>query len=210
MITLKSEGPVGILVDVMTSDMPEHDRTTEPALRAVQAVYDTAVKEAKESSKNPELTPLGQREATKRAISKAREALKSHEDTAERLEAKVKATRSKALELPSGVQRDPVVEREIRDRLIASTKDPLMVGMDYLRAIERGDHCFVNAVENAPQAFPLIDADPRRRGEEAKLAMSPMKAQVEAQEVEHARYRQIVDTTRTELRRLAERYDIHR
>lgn len=204
----RGSSAVGSLVDILASS--EVNQPHEAGLRDVAQVYDAALKEIGRIQKSRELTGLGKQEATKRALTKARSALESHEKGVERLAATVAATRTKALERPASESTAAILalEREIRDRLMEKKLDPLMVFPQYLNAIERGDDTFVRAVENAPQAFALITPEQRQKGEEARLAKSPMADKLAAEENEHALFRQVVATTKTELGQLANRHRV--
>ena len=204
----RGSSAVGSLVDILASS--EVNQPHEAGLRDVAQVYDTALKEVSEIEKSEELTPLGKQEAIKRTLSKAYTALEGHESHVERLATTVTATRAKALERPAreSTAATLAIEREIRDRLMTQKLDPLMVFPQYLSAIDRGDDAFVRAIEGAPQAFQLITPEQRERGAEARLAKSPMADQLAKEENEHALFRQIVATTKTELGKLENRHRI--
>ena len=94
--------------------------------------------------------------------------------------------------------------REIRDRL--AVMDRADVQLQYLKALSTGDTVFTRAVENAPQAFALLDNDTRQDGEEWRLKHSPMAERLAAEEAELYAYRQVTISTKTELDKLGGRY----
>ena len=183
---------------------------SENGLLRIQKLYEIAASQIREAEESEELTPLGKREAIKRALDKAHGALEPHEKDVERLAATVASTRAKALERKS-TERTPdaiAMEREIRDRLMAEKADPLLIDVQYYSALGRGDDVFVRAVENAPASFPLISPDARQRGQEHRLAESPLAADLEQQESTHQVFKITVATTRNELGKLAERFQV--
>jgi len=202
LVNAKSITAPGVLIDALAADHPEE----EPGLRRIQSVYDIANGEIATATSSAELTPIGKQAAAVKAITKASGAMAPHDATAARLKATADATRARALSPPSEYQRDQSIEREIRDRLHGT--DPLLMPSRYFQAIETGDHAFVAAVESAPAAFALLDDVTRRRGEDMKLAKSPLAAQLAQQESEAARYGMVVATTRTELAKLAEQHGV--
>jgi len=116
------------------------------------------------------------------------------------------ATRVQALQPPATFTPDAAMSREIRDRLTGL--DPLDVRVKYFAAIGQGDFALVHAVEQAPQAFALIDADTREQGDAMKLGRHPLKATLDAQALAARRHASVVATTRTELARLAKQFGL--
>jgi hypothetical protein len=205
----ESSGPVGGLVDALIAN--EVNEPYEMALRNIQRTYDLAAEGAAKAQKNDGLSPLGKSQATKRVITQAFEGLEKAEEHVKRLEAKVAATRSKALEVPAGERtaEDLAMEREIRDRLIAEKVDPGMLGVRYFKAIDSGDTTFTRALEGAPQSLPLLDDDMRQKGQEAKLKLSPFAERIAAEEAERDVFRMTVNGTKTELNKLANKHRVN-
>lgn len=199
------DGPIGVLVDLLT----EHEQNAEhePELRKFQEAYDGAVEAVKEARKSEELTELGKTAAVKRHVRRGLNALDPYREELERLEGAISRARSKALERPAG-ERDPeaiAMEREIRDRLMEEGAHELDVGARYLTALRTGDHAFARAVENAPAAYALIDAETRKQGQEFRIKQSDKADEIEALEAKRSLFSQMVNTTETELKNLAER-----
>lgn len=204
--TLSSDNQIGMELDALSATLPESDTMTIPALRAIETVYTTAAKNAHTAAADPKLTPLGQREEVAKVIAQAREALKTHETEADRLAGIADATRVQALQPPATFTPDAAISREIRDRLQGA--DPLAIRVAYYAAIGRGDWAFVHAVEQAPQAFALLDADSLEQGAQMRLGRSPLKAQLDAQALTARRHVSVAATVRTELGRLASAYGL--
>ena len=202
------DGPVAVLVEALVSR--EANKPHEPTLRKIAGVYGAAAEAVRKARTSQELTELGKREATKRALASATAALEPHEAKVRELESSLDATRRKALERPAS-ERTPerlMLEREIRDRLVEQRIDPLLVAGRYLTAVRNGDDVLVSAIENAPAAFALIDDATRRQGEDARIARSPHAGEVARLEGDHALLRQVVNTTRTHLREMAESHGV--
>jgi hypothetical protein len=209
-IYFTSRSPVGQCVDAQiagtVSELPddERERVTRD-LRAIASVYDAAAAAAKDAAASKELTPLGQREAIKRAITAAVGQLTTHDATVATLRETAAATRAKALEVPS--ERTPealMLEREVRDRV--ANLDPLQVRVKYLTAVEQGDWLTVRALEAAPSSFSQLTPALREQGSAAKLLRSPLAPQVAAADASSYVYATTAATAKTELRKLAERH----
>ena len=204
--TLSSDNQVGMELDALAATLPETDTTTIPALRAVETVYTMAAKDVHTAAANPAKTPLGQREDVVETLTTAREALKPHQAEAVCLAALADATRASMLQFPAKFTPDAAIAREIRDRLQGA--DPLAVRVAYYKAIGEGDWTLIHAIENAPQAFALIDADTREQGDAMKLRRHPLKATWDAQALAARRHASTVATVKTELRKLARAYGL--
>jgi hypothetical protein len=70
-------------------------------------------------------------------------------------------------------------EIEIRNRLMAEGADPVAIATRYYDAISRGDWEFVSAVENAPQAWPLLNESIRAQGLAMKIERSPRAGELQ-------------------------------
>jgi hypothetical protein len=193
-------------LDALEATLPPEDHTMMLPLRATADVFATAAKDVHAAAADPKLTPLGQREAVAKVIATAREALTPHQAEADRLAAIADATRAQALHPPATFTPDAAISREIRDRLTG--KDVLDVRVAYYAAIGRGDWAFVHAVEQAPQAFALLDADSLEQGAQMRLGRSPLKAQLDAQALTARRHASVAATVKTELKRLAKAYGV--
>lgn len=204
--TLNSTDQAGMELDALEATLPPEDHTTMRPLRATAEVFTTAATDVHTAAKNPALTPLGQREAVSKVIASAREALKPHQVEADRLAGIADATRAQALQPPATFTPDAAISREIRDRLQGA--DPLDVRVKYYAAIGRGDWAFVHAVEQAPQAFAVLDADTLEQGAQMRLGRSPLKARLDAQELAARRHAGVVGTVKTDLKRLAKAYGL--
>jgi hypothetical protein len=89
-----------------------------------------------------------------------------------------------------------LVEREIRDRLHAMISHPniakdetekgnrMRVERMYLEALQSGDQPFIDAIESAPAAFPLISDTTRRQADDMKLKMSGLADAIKQREAE--------------------------
>jgi hypothetical protein len=203
---LKSTDQANAELDALEATLPETDTTTIPPLRAIAQVSTTATKDVHTATADPKLTPLGQREAVATVLTTAREALTPHQASADRLAAMADATRASMLQFPATFTPDAAISREIRDRLQGA--DPLQVRVQYFGAIGRGDWAFVHAVEQAPQAFALIDEDTRVQGDAMQFGRHALKATLDAQELAARRRASVVATVKTELKRLAKAYGL--
>ncbi len=198
----KSNNIITMTVDTMVKRDPRMEH-----LREIEKVLTSTESDLEKVKSSGDFTPQGLKDRAERRFETTKEDLKKHEETIAKLEAAVEATKRKALEQVQ-VQSDPTIEREIRDRLMAAKEDPIVVGLQYIRAIENGDHSFARAVETAPPSFPLIDENARQRGEAMKLSRSPAKEQIDIEENAAATYKQIVTMTRRELAKLAQSYGV--
>lgn len=209
-ITLKSLGAVGPIVDAFEqgsslAQMSEGRRAPILGeLRAMQRVYDAAADAASAAKASKELTPLGRREAVKKIVAQALEAMKPLDAKVAAIAASAAAKRTKAIQPPTAERTQEVLmlEREIRDRLAG--KDPLEVNVMYLNAIASGDWTTVNAIERAPSAFALITTEQREAGDMMKLRSSAMANEViEADNLSYI-YQSVSSVAHTELDKLAQ------
>jgi hypothetical protein len=189
--------------------LPEPDRPrAEGKARRVANVFTVPAEAMKALVESREYAEAGVKAAATGKVAQGFESIKPFEQEVEQLKAVVDATRTKALG-PWVLERTPetlMLEREIRDRLVGQEK--LKIGAKYLAAIGEADTLFVSAIDRAPAAFSLIDEDTRRRGEELKIEQSPLKAELEAQQLEHDLLSSMVATVKTELRKLAQQYGV--
>jgi hypothetical protein len=200
-----SQGPTALLADGLVAANP-YD---EPVLRAVQSVPDRVVKRESDLRTSGKLSAEGLKDVVAVDAPKAMEDMKAHDAAAQRRGEAAKATRTKALAAWLNGERtveNLMLEREIRDRTVGM--DEAVLRAKYFEAIQGKDRAFVSAVENAPAAFPLIDAETRARGEDMKLQGSPYAAQLAREEREHADYVSVVAAAKAEIRQLATRYGI--
>ncbi len=210
-ITLTGDNQVSGVVDALTQGAaleqhPEGERARITAdLRKIQGVFEGARQAAREAASSRELTPVGTTAAIERALGSAEAALAPFDTVATRLAETASATRRKALEIPAAERTPEAIarEREIRDRLAG--EDGLRVASLYWQAIASGDWELVRAVEGAPRAFELIDAEARERGEAAKIERSPLAERLSQESAEADAYRLAVATARAALRKLRER-----
>ncbi len=188
----------GILVELISARDPDRGA----ALRPLAEISATASAAARAAAKDEMLSPVGKREATRRALQAARSALRPHEAEVEARRSRADVTRGLALDGWGG-KPAPEAVREVRDEIRRRKIDPIQVGADLLAAVESGDATYFRAVVDAPRAFPLTTDDRIEQARDLAVTRSSLGRRYEGECADAGELATVASAVRGELGKLA-------
>jgi hypothetical protein len=175
-VTVKSLSATGLHLDVFESRV--HPNVMTEVLVPLKREVEGAVAHLRSIARSREYTAEGRSKRLAQVRGEALARLEPQRERVAKTRARLMDVETRALAAAKTTDlAGLLLEREIRDRL--QGRDPLEIQVQYLDAIERGDEAFVRAVENAPQAFPLLSEAARATGRDAKLRTAPETVRTE-------------------------------